>query len=506
MKRARLESLLRELSPVNPRLKTELPAGDTPITGIHHDSRRVTSGSLFVCLPGLSRDGHEFALRAREAGAELVIGERPEVNGSVPYVQVDDSRKALALLASAFQEHPSRQLDVVAVTGTNGKSSVTWMIEGIARAAGRRAAVMGTLGIGRPGALRPQPFTTPEAPDFQAELARLANEGVDLVAVEVSSHGLELRRTYGTRFAATVFTNLSQDHLDFHQTMERYAAAKNRLFRVEDRGVDDAVPAVVNAEDPHLEAVLRGSTDRVLRFGRARGEVQASAAQLSPNGIRLEVRHPRGTSLIRSPLLGSFQVDNLLAAFAVGLVLSFDPDIIVRGLEQLGAIPGRMERVDAGAGVLIVVDYAHTPDALGRAIESLRPFSSGRVLVVFGCGGDRDQSKRYRMGQIAAQADRIYLTDDNPRSEDPALIRRAVREGVEAAGADVIEEGDRARAIELAVHEARAGDILLIAGKGHETVQIRGDGIIPFDDREVARQSARRVATQRSQPPVGGKA
>lgn len=483
-----------------------MPDGATPITGIQHDSRRVTPGSLFVCLPGLSRDGHEFALRAREAGAELVIGERPSVNGSMPYVQVDDSRKALALLACAFQEHPSHHLDVVAVTGTNGKSSVTWMIEAISRAAGRSGAVMGTLGIGRPGSLRPQPFTTPEAPDFQSELARLLNASVDLVAVEVSSHGLELRRTYGTRYAATVFTNLSQDHLDFHQTMERYASAKNRLFRAEERGVDTPVPAIANAEDPHLEAVLRGSSDPLMSFGRSRGDVQASGVQLSPQGIRMEVLHPRGTTLLRSPLLGSFQVDNLLAAFAVGLVLGIDSDIVVRGLEQLEAIPGRMERVETGRDFAIVVDYAHTPDALRRAIESLRPFCMGRILVVFGCGGDRDQSKRYRMGQVAAQADAVFLTDDNPRGEDPVQIRRAVREGVEAAGKVVIEEGDREKAIELAVLEARSGDILLIAGKGHETVQIRGDSIIPFDDRKIAFEIAQRRSDVPSRPPVGGKA
>ncbi|MCA9728681.1 MAG: UDP-N-acetylmuramoyl-L-alanyl-D-glutamate--2,6-diaminopimelate ligase, partial [Candidatus Eisenbacteria bacterium] len=244
-----------------------MPAGDTTITGVHHDSRRVTPGGIFVCVSGLHRDGHEFASRAREAGAAVVVGEREAVPNVHPYLQVDDSRKALGLLAAAWHGHPSRQLTVVGVTGTNGKSSVTWMVESVCRAAGRDAAVMGTLGVGRTGALRPQPFTTPEATEFQGELAALRDAGVEVVAVEVSSHGLELRRTYGTRFPIVVFTNLSQDHLDFHQDMTKYAAAKNRLFREDERGGGGPSVAVVNADDPHLAAILRGSRDRLLRYG-----------------------------------------------------------------------------------------------------------------------------------------------------------------------------------------------------------------------------------------------
>lgn len=481
--------MLRALSSENPRPRSELPSGATAITGIHYDSRRVTRGGLFVCLPGLRRDGHRFAPRAVEAGAALVLGERPSLPGVAPYVQVDSSRRALALLACSWHGHPSRKLRVAGVTGTNGKSSVSWMIESICRHAGIPAAVMGTLGVGVPGRLRPQPFTTPEAPEFQEELAKLAGAGVDVAAVEVSSHGLEMRRTYGTRYAVAVFTNLTQDHLDFHQSMERYAAAKNLLFRREERGPDEpACRAVVNGDDPHLDAVLRGSTDGVLRYGRGEdAQVGVRDLETRPEGIWMTVRHPAGETRLRSPLLGSFQVENLLAAFATGLVLGIDPEAIALGLEHVAGIPGRMERVDRGQGFLVVTDYAHTPDALRRALDSLRPFTEGRILLVFGCGGERDRSKRYRMGQVASTAaDLILLTDDNPRGEDPARIRAEVREGLVATEAAHWEVPDRELAIQMAVEQALPGDVVLIAGKGHETVQIRGDTVIPFDDREVA--------------------
>lgn len=487
MKSARLATLLRELTSVNPRPATATAAGE--ITAIDHDSRRVQRGSLFVCLPGLRRDGHEFGLRAFQAGAVAVVGERETVAGVTPYVRVDDARKALGLLASRWHDHPSRSLRLVGVTGTNGKSSVTWMIEAICEQAGMPAALMGTLGVGRRRDLRPQPFTTPEATEFHAELARLRDAGSRVVAVEVSSHGLELRRTYGTRFEVVVFTNLSQDHLDFHLSMERYAAAKNLLFREQERGPDEPpAHAVVNADDPHLDAILEGTTDQVLRFGMAEtADVRAHSVEMDAQGIRLRVAFPGGELPLHSPLLGSFQVENLLAAFATGLVLGVDPERIAAGLATVSGIPGRMERVDAGQSFLVLVDYAHTPDALRRALDSLRPFTSGRIVVVFGCGGERDRSKRYRMGQIASYAaDRIILTDDNPRGEDPQKIRDEVSEGLRSTGAEFVEEGDRAEAIARAVETAEADDIVFIAGKGHETVQIRGERVIPFDDRDVA--------------------
>ena len=472
---------------MDPKPREALPPLE--ITGIEHDSRRVGRGSLFVCLPGLRRDGHDFALRAQQSGAAAVVGERDHIAGVSPYVRVTDSRKALGLLACRWHDHPSRTLRVVGITGTNGKSSVTWMVESICRAAGEAAAVLGTLGVGRPGNLRPQPFTTPEAPEFQAELARLAEEGARVAAVEVSSHGLELRRTYGTRFEVIAFTNLSQDHLDFHQSMERYAGAKNLLFRAEERGPDEPpAQAVVNADDPHLDAILEGTSDHVLRFGeKNEAEIRAHEISMDAQGIHMRVVFPGGELPLFSPLFGSFAVENLLTAFSIGYTLRFDPEVIARGLAHVSGIPGRMERVDEGQDFLVIVDYAHTPDALRRALDSLRPFTEGRILLVFGCGGERDRKKRYRMGQIAAfAADRIILTDDNPRGEDPQQIRDEVAAGLRSTEAEFSEIGDREAAIGLAIDLAFTGDVVFIAGKGHETVQIRGDRVLPFDDREVA--------------------
>jgi UDP-N-acetylmuramoyl-L-alanyl-D-glutamate--2,6-diaminopimelate ligase len=465
-----------------------MPAGDTTITGVHHDSRRVTPGGVFVCLPGLTRDGHEFASRARESGAALVIGERESIP-NVPYLQVDDGRKALALLAASWYGHPSHRVQAIGITGTNGKSSVTWMIESICRAAGKSGAVMGTLGVGRPGALKPQPFTTPEATEFQAELAALVQAGVEVAAIEVSSHGLELRRTYGTRFPIVVFTNLSQDHLDFHRTMEQYAAAKNRLFRAEERGDPLIADAIVNGDDPSVDAIVRGSGDRIVRYGRSESaQIRATEVRYGSGGLTVEVQFPGGAIAIESKLRGAFQVDNLLAAFGAGLMLGIAPDVIARGLHDLAGVPGRMEPVDAGQEFSVLVDYAHTPDALARALESLRPFTRGRLLLVFGCGGDRDRAKRAEMGKVAAAADLLVLTDDNPRTEDPDRIREEVRRGVPGTAA-LHEVPDRERAISLAIGLARAEDTVLIAGKGHETVQIRGDRVVAFDDREVARRA-----------------
>jgi UDP-N-acetylmuramoyl-L-alanyl-D-glutamate--2,6-diaminopimelate ligase len=307
--------------------------------------------------------------------------------------------------------------------------------------------------------------------------------------MEVSSHGLALRRSYGTRFACVVFTNLTEDHLDFHGTMEAYRDAKSLLFHRAERGTEEPpTVAVVNGDDPAAAAILRGSDDRVLRFGRGPSvEVRLVCEQPSPTGMRLQVVHRGEEYRIDSPLLGTFQADNLLAAFAASLALGIDPVVATRGLGRVRGVSGRMERVDHGQRFGVLVDYAHTPDALQRALAGLRPFTPGRIIVVFGCGGDRDRAKRPLMGEVASRgADLIFLTDDNPRQEDPAVIRAAVRAGIEAAGGACVEIGDRAGAIRAALSEARAGDTVLIAGKGHETVQLRGDQSLPFDDREVA--------------------
>ncbi|MCA9756696.1 MAG: UDP-N-acetylmuramoyl-L-alanyl-D-glutamate--2,6-diaminopimelate ligase [Candidatus Eisenbacteria bacterium] len=474
---------------MNPRPVGVWPGDDVVVTGIHHDNRRVTAGGVFVCVRGQKVDGHDMADRAVSAGAALVVGERPTIEGVSHYLRVDDSRKALAILASTWYGHPSRDMRVVGVTGTNGKSSVTWMVQSMVASAGLDGAVLGTLGVGSPGRLRAQPFTTPEAPDFQRELAELRDLGTDVAAVEVSSHGLQQRRTYNTRFHTVVFTNLTQDHLDFHGSMDEYAGAKSLLFRREERGTDEPIAtAIVNADDEHLTRILEGSTDRILSYGRAEGvDYRATEVESVPSGLALTVAHPRGTTEIRTRLLGMFQVSNLLAAFAVGRSLGLDEDVIANGLENLNGIPGRMERVERGQPFPVVVDYAHTPDALLRSVESLRPFVKGRILLVFGCGGDRDQGKRYEMGRVATfVADLIIVTDDNPRGEPPAAIRNEIHEGTRSTGASAIDQPGREAAIRFAINLAKDDDAVFLAGKGHETVQIFADRVVPFDDREVA--------------------
>ena len=501
-----LGTLLTAISSLAPRVRTPLPSEQTPISGVCYDSRRLKSGDAFVCLRGQARDSHAFAPQALEQGAVLVVGEKDSIGADGPYLQVDDSRKALALLAAAFQHDPSRKLRVVAVTGTNGKTSITFMLDAIFREMRLRSAVLGTLGVGSPGEesdpsnLRTLGFTTPEAPELQEAMAAMVANGVQALAMEVSSHGLELRRTYGTRFEAAIFTNLTPDHLDFHHTMEAYASAKSRLFRATERGPEEMpLVAVVNDADPATPTILEGTSDRVIRFGRsARADVHPRELRLGTRGIEMIVAHEGAETPLHSPLLGDFQVDNLLAAFAAGVALGFEPPAVARALGSLRGIPGRMERIDEGQPFLVVVDYAHTPDALARALESLRPFTRTRVLVVFGCGGERDRAKRPEMGRAAGErADRVFLTDDNPRHEDPTLIRAEVRAGLLAAGAAFVEDGDRSRAIELAFEEAEAGDVVLIAGKGHETHQLRGAEVLPFDDRDVARTRLRELRDKR---------
>ena len=518
-----LGQLLREISSVNPRARGAIPGPEALVEGAHHDSRRMRPGYAFVCVSGEHRDGHEFAADAVRAGASVVFGERPEIAGVEPYVRVEDARRALALLCCALLRHPSRALVLTAVTGTNGKTTITWMLDAVLRNCGLPSAVMGTLGSGSPDAAGPAAwrsaaFTTPEAPELQEELARWREVGVKAGACEVSSHALALRRAYGTRFACSVFTNLTPDHLDFHRTMEEYGRAKSRLFRREERGPEEPPAlAVINDDDPAASEMVRGSSDRVIRFGSTpAADVWPEDLRTTPAGIRLRIRYREearlrpplralersrpdqpesaGACEVESPLLGTFQAGNLLAAFGAGFALGLEPEAVAEGLARLRGVPGRMERVDGGGSGPVVVDYAHTPDALARACASLRPFTPGRLLLVFGCGGDRDRGKRPLMGEAAARgADLIFLTDDNPRSEDPASIRAQARGPLEALGAHYVEEGDRRAAIRSALEASIPGDTVLIAGKGHETVQVRGDRSVPFDDRATARSILREL-------------
>lgn len=435
-----------------------------PITAVDYDSRAVAPGSLFCCLVGVNRDGHDFAAAAVERGAAALLVER-RLAVAVPQVVTDDSRRAMALAADAFHDHPSRALRVFGVTGTAGKTTTTHLIAAICEAAGMPAEVFGTL--------RGQ-HTTPEAPEFQAQLAAARDAGRRAVATEVSSHALALHRVDGTRFAVAVFTNLGRDHLDFHGSTERYFAAKARLFTPElaDR-------AVVNLDDVHGRLLADAAAIPTIGFSQA----ALSDVTITPTshtytweGVRIHVG-----------LGGGFNVSNSLAAATAARALDIAPADIAEGLAAARPVPGRFEAVDAGQPFDVLVDYAHTPESLGEVLAAARAATAGRLIVVFGAGGDRDRDKRPQMGAQAARlADAIVLTSDNPRSEDPKGIIEEIAAGIPDRSVVTVEP-ERAAAIAAGIAAARPGDVVVIAGKGHETTQTIGDAVIAFDDRAVAR-------------------
>lgn len=445
------------------------------VNGISCDSRDVRTGDLFCCVRGLRHDGHDFATDAVTAGATVLLVDRrlPAVDARVPQIVVRDVRLAMGRLAAAIWGTPSTHLQLVGVTGTNGKTTTTALIGSIMRAAGWTTEVMGTLS-GR--------FTTPEAPVLQESLADCVARGVKGVAMEVSSHALQLHRVDGTRFAAGVFTNLSRDHLDLHGTMDAYFAAKARLF---DSTFTDI--AVVNVDDAFGERLAADCQVKVVPFGRA------DLTDLSITAVSHSYAW-RGLP-IRVPLGGSFNVSNSLAAATVAREIGIDPAAVVEGLASVPAVPGRFESIDGGQNFSVLVDYAHTPDGLAAVLRSARDSNpNGRVIVVFGCGGDRDKAKRPLMGEIAATlADEVVVTSDNPRSEDPKSINAAIVAGIpdhlrhRLVGVNV----DRADAIQLGIGRAAEGDVVVIAGKGHEITQTFGTTVEPFDDRVVAREALR---------------
>ncbi len=445
-------------------LTAGLDGADTDVTSLAYDSRAVTSGALFCCLVGATSDGHEFAAEAVGRGASALLVERP-LPLPVPQVVSEDARRDMALLADAFHGHPSRALRVIGVTGTTGKTTTTHLVGAICEAAGWPADVIGTL-TGQ--------HTTPEAPDFQARLAAARDAGRLAVATEVSSHALALHRVDGTRFAVAVFTNLGRDHLDFHGSTERYFAAKARLFtpHLSER-------AVVNLDDVHGRLLADAATIPTIGFSQAALSdvtITSTSHAYDWQGVRVHVG-----------LGGDFNVSNSLAAATAGLALGIDPATIAAGLAGARPVPGRFEAVDAGQDFAVIVDYAHTPESLREVLRAARGTTIGRLVVVFGAGGDRDRDKRPQMGAEAAQlADLVVLTSDNPRSEDPAGIIADIAAGI-PSGTDVRTEPDRGSAIAAAIATARTGDVVVIAGKGHETTQTTGGTVVGFDDRAVAR-------------------
>ncbi|HQY60890.1 MAG: UDP-N-acetylmuramoyl-L-alanyl-D-glutamate--2,6-diaminopimelate ligase [Myxococcales bacterium] len=481
-------------------------ASEILVTGVHHDSRAVGPGDLFVARRGASADGAGFATDAVRRGAVAIVAAQgaalPPL--AVPVVRVDDPQRALAYAAAAVYGHPSFALDVVGVTGTNGKTTTTHLVRAaLDGALGRPSCgTLGTVGHGFAGALVEATHTTPEADEVARVLAWMRTRGASTVAMEVSSHALAQGRVEAVRFRVAAFTNLTQDHLDFHGSFAAYGDAKARLFTELGPGA-----AVVNVDDPFGAELAERVTCPLLRVRRTPGadaDVAPTTLDLGPQGVQMRARTPFGEVEVRSRLLGLHNVENLLVALAIALALDVDPADAARALGEEGGAPGRLERCDEDADdVRVLVDYAHTPDALARALDSLAPFRVGRVICVFGCGGDRDPTKRAPMGSAAGRgADLAVVTSDNPRGEAPEAIAEAVEVGVRAAGLTRIALSelaeaprgyvvvlDRREAIAAAVHAARPGDIVLICGKGHENYQIVGAVRHDLDDRVEARRA-----------------
>ncbi|HEX5366024.1 MAG TPA: UDP-N-acetylmuramoyl-L-alanyl-D-glutamate--2,6-diaminopimelate ligase, partial [Acidimicrobiales bacterium] len=446
--------------------------GDPDVRAVEHDTRRVGAGALFCCVPGARVDGHDLASAAVSAGAVALLVDH-ELAVDVPQVVVEDVRAAMGPVAAAFWDHPSRHLSVVGVTGTSGKTTTTHLLAAVLTASRRPCGVVGTLSGAR---------TTPEAPELQASLADHRRQGDVAVALEVSSHGLDQGRVAGTRFAVAVFTNLSQDHLDYHGTMAEYFAAKARLFTP--AFTSHAVVCVDDDWGVQLAERVAATAGVALHpFSSS----DAEGLRLTPAGATFAWRGHR----VDLRLAGRFNVRNALGAATAAAVLGVDGADVARGLGAAPAVPGRFEAVDAGQPFTVLVDYAHKPGALDKALRAARELvgEGGRLVVAFGAGGDRDAAKRPVMGEVAARlADRAIVTSDNPRSERPAAIIGDILAGV-PAGAPVTVEPDRRAAIGLAIQEARPGDVVLVAGKGHETTQAVGDLTVAFDDRVVARQA-----------------
>jgi UDP-N-acetylmuramoyl-L-alanyl-D-glutamate--2,6-diaminopimelate ligase len=464
------------------------------VSGLTDDSRQVTAGCCFVAVRGLRADGHRFIPQAIERGARAVVAEPPDPlpGDTVARILVPDTRRTLPKLADAYYGHPSRALTVVGITGTNGKTTTSYLCEALLRARGLTTGVIGTIQYVVGGKARDAGQTTPEAIELQGLLAEMVAAGVGGVAMEVSSHALELNRVDGVSFDVAVFTNLTQDHLDFHKTMQAYANAKRRLFvELLAAGEKPGATAVLNADDPVGAEWAAALPGRVITFGLGAGHVIHPLQHESGiGGIRLVATSPSGPVHLVSPLIGEHNVMNLLGAVGVGVAMGLSPAAIASALGSVARVPGRFEQVEAGQDFLVVVDYAHTPDALERVLETARRLTPGRLGVVFGAGGDRDRGKRPVMGRIAATlADRVWLTSDNPRSEDPATIIEEIAAGVvPAPPGGYARHPDRRDAIGQALDWARPGDTIVIAGKGHEPYQIIGGQVLPFDDRLVARE------------------
>lgn len=470
---------------------------DDAVEGIAYRSDRVQPGDAFFCIVGFKTDGHSFAQDAIDRGAKVLVVQRKVYLADatdVTEVVVKDTRKAMAQAAANFHDHPSKDFQLVGITGTNGKTTTTYLVEHIARVAGKRTGVIGTVGVRVGDVQEKSAHTTPESPDLQELFARMRDARCDVVSMEVSSHALDLERTWGTQFAVTAFSNLTQDHLDYHHTFEAYFEAKARLF-----SKDYPSRRVICIDDKWGRELLRrcsAAEDSIVTTGFDR------SAQIHPAEVAYYPTHTTVTLSVRGerltfdyPLVGKFNVSNVMTAFGIGLQLGYAVDVIVDALKEAPQIPGRLERIHTphDGGVSVFVDYAHTPDALEKALGAIMELTPGRTICVFGCGGDRDASKRPIMGRAALAADHAVVTSDNPRTEDPNAIIDDIVAGMGAGQGRFDVEPDRRSAIALAIGQANAGDSILIAGKGHEDYQLVSDKVLSFDDRVVAREELERA-------------
>jgi UDP-N-acetylmuramoyl-L-alanyl-D-glutamate--2,6-diaminopimelate ligase len=491
----KLSQLTNRLSPLGAR---PFGSGDPEVTGVAVHSLQVRRGYLFVAISGAKSNGNDFVNDALRRGAVAVLTERELTNCQVPGICVSSPRAAAADAAAALYREPALSMRTIGVTGTNGKTTTATLLRWILEKDHRACAFLGTLGYSLAGKELPAPNTTPDAVTLQGFFRELLDAGVRYCSMEVSSIALDQDRVRGVPFAAAVFTNLTHDHLDYHKTVDNYRAAKKKLFD----DLDSNAVAIGNAQDPATTAVLAGTKARKVLYGidgapfpAGAPEVMARILRADLDGVDFLLRAPNLAGQgavevkISSPLLGEHNVQNALAAASAALALGVKVDSVVAGIETLGLVQGRLERVDGGRPFRVFVDYAHTPDGLERVLATLRPLTRRKLIVVFGCGGDRDRAKRPKMGAVAQRiADVVYVTSDNPRGEKPAAIANEILTGMETRAGGVFVELDRRRAIRAAVEAARTGDVILIAGKGHENYQIIGDATIPFDDRQVARE------------------
>ncbi len=469
------------------------------INNIEFDSRKVSPGDLFVAIKGGTSDGHEFIDVAIQNGASAVMGENNITDCKVPYVQVGNSRKSMAITASAFYGHPGRAMTIIGITGTNGKTTTTYLIDSILFAGGIETGLLGTIGYRAGEASYPAHWTTPESTELHRLLNIMKEHGTETVVMEVSSHALDQYRVEGLKFRLALFTNLTQDHLDYHRSMESYADVKKKLFRLLD---DDKGENIINGDDP-IGAEMANQNHRPALFYSAtpgKCEIYPESAELDLNGIKAVIKTPKDSIAIDSKLIGKHNLYNIMTAVASGHCLGIPKEAISKGISEMKFVPGRLEPVEAEQPFSVLVDYAHTPDAVEKAIIAVKDLVKGKLIVLFGCGGDRDKGKRPKMGHIAEKmSDLAILTSDNPRMEDPQSIIDDVLEGIKDRSTIEVRI-DRTQAIHLALDSASENDCVLLLGKGHETYQILGSVRIHYDDREVAKDHLEKLYKQNPEP------